>query len=147
MTVTRDVVVKFHFVSGIKLKVRLFLFREEGERKNGTRTLGPGADKVYPSFEDGNPNNHKFSHAYKYRSNCRSPCSVFPAIHYSNIPQSHHSLRSIGMSTSFVFATSIAVSYPASAWRATPSPGSYVNTLFNLRAAESVPSATTTMPA
>ncbi len=44
-------------------------------------------------------------------------------------------------------AAAMAVSYPASAWRATPSPGSFVSTRLSRRDASGVPSATLTCPA
>ena len=52
-----------------------------------------------------------------------------------------------GRSTPRSRAASIASGYPASAWRMTPVPGSVVSTRRSRRAAASVPSATTTMPA
>jgi hypothetical protein len=52
-----------------------------------------------------------------------------------------------GTWTPFVFAQAIASSYPASACRMTPIPGSLVSTLSSRAAASFVPSATTTIPA
>ena len=54
---------------------------------------------------------------------------------------------SIGILIPWRFAASMAISYPASACRTTPIPGSVVRTLSNLRAASGVPSATMTCPA
>jgi hypothetical protein len=51
------------------------------------------------------------------------------------------------ISKSNFLAVSFAISYPASAWRITPMPGSLRNTRFNLCSASSLPSATITMPA
>ena len=51
---------------------------------------------------------------------------------------------SIGILMPCRFAASMAVSYPASACRTTPMPGSVVRTRSNLRAASGVPSATMT---
>src|SRR5260370_8357666 len=53
----------------------------------------------------------------------------------------------IGMWPPRSLATSIARSYPASACRMTPVPGSLVSTRSSLRAASAVPSAPTTIPA
>src|SRR5260370_33252196 len=53
----------------------------------------------------------------------------------------------MGIRTPRSLATSIARSYPASACRMTPGPGSLVSTRSSLRAASAVPSATTTIPA
>src|SRR6202049_5009151 len=53
----------------------------------------------------------------------------------------------MGMRTPRSRATSCARAYPASACRMTPVPGSLVSTRSSFRAAASVPSATTTMPA
>jgi len=53
----------------------------------------------------------------------------------------------IGIFTPYFFANSIAFSYPASAWRIIPVPGSLVNTRFKRVSIISVPSATITCPA
>jgi hypothetical protein len=58
-----------------------------------------------------------------------------------------HRSSSIGIRTPRSCATSTARSYPASAWRITPMPGSVVRTLSKRPAASSEPSATTTIPA
>ena len=55
--------------------------------------------------------------------------------------------RTEGRSTPRSRAVSIARSYPASAWRMTPVPGSAVSTRSSLRSPASVPSATATIPA
>ncbi len=55
--------------------------------------------------------------------------------------------RRIGIATPWVSAQARASSYPASTWRTTPIPGSLTRTLSRRRAAASVPSATTTIPA
>jgi hypothetical protein len=54
---------------------------------------------------------------------------------------------SIGIRMPCLRAQSMASSYPASACRITPVPGSVVSTRSSRRAASAVPSATTTMPA
>src|SRR5207342_2450657 len=64
-----------------------------------------------------------------------------------NDPPNAHSRSRIGSRTPRSFATSIARSYPASACRITPVPGSVVSTRSSLSAARSVPSATQTIPA
>ena len=53
----------------------------------------------------------------------------------------------IGILTPFFRAVASASLYPASTWRATPRPGSFVRTRFNRTLASAVPSATETWPA
>src|SRR5579871_2662203 len=59
----------------------------------------------------------------------------------------HCAESSIGIRMPFSRATSMALGYPASACRITPIPGSVVNTRCKRRPPDSVPSATTTIPA
>ena len=63
-------------------------------------------------------------------------CTLHPALY-----------GAIGRSIPRSLATRIASAYPASAWRMTPLPGSAVRIRSSRRSAESLPSATITMPA